>query len=387
MENNIKNNDEKTIKTANSFSKFPQNILERLEQIGIKEPTKVQDKIIPIIFEGKNIIFQSETGTGKTYAYSLPLVSKLEQDEDKMKVRILIVSPTFELSSQINSAIKLITNRKTALFIGGSPLKRQIETLKDKPQIVIGTAARLVELIRLKKLKINELSAVIFDECDRLIKKESFEDTETLRSLVPSTAQIIACSATISKQVQLFFPKTDQIIMPQENILKKNITHWALFSERRDKIETLRKFLNAENPSKVLIFTSRADQVENIYTKLKFKKIDCMALHAKEDKMTRKAAIDKFRSGKTKILITSDLAARGLDIQNISHVIQMDLPSDEDFFVHRSGRTARAGKTGINVVIGDEYELNQFAALEKKLGIIVYPKEIYNGKVITPREF
>ena len=112
-----------------------------------------------------------------------------------------------------------------------------------------------------------------------------------------------------------------------------------------------------------------------------------MALHAKEDKMTRKAAIDKFRSGKTKILITSDLAARGLDIQNISHVIQMDLPSDEDFFVHRSGRTARAGKTGINVVIGDEYELNQFAALEKKLGIIVYPKEIYNGKVITPREF
>lgn len=387
MENNIKNNDEKTIKTANSFSKFPKNILERLEQIGIKEPTKVQDKIIPIIFEGKNIIFQSETGTGKTYAYSLPLVSKLEQDEDKMKVRILIVSPTFELSSQINSAIKLITNRKTALFIGGSPLKRQIETLKDKPQIVIGTAARLVELIRLKKLKINELSAVIFDECDRLIKKESFEDTETLRSLVPSTAQIIACSATISKQVQLFFPKTDQIIMPQENILKKNITHWALFSERRDKIETLRKFLNAENPSKVLIFTSRADQVENIYTKLKFKKIDCMALHAKEDKMTRKAAIDKFRSGKTKILITSDLAARGLDIQNISHVIQMDLPSDEDFFVHRSGRTARAGKTGINVVIGDEYELNQFAALEKKLGIIVYPKEIYNGKVITPREF
>lgn len=387
MENNIKNNDEKTIKTANSFSKFPQNILERLEQIGIKEPTKVQDKIIPIIFEGKNIIFQSETGTGKTYAYSLPLVSKLEQDEDKMKVRILIVSPTFELSSQINSAIKLITNRKTALFIGGSPLKRQIETLKDKPQIVIGTAARLVELIRLKKLKINELSAVIFDECDRLIKKESFEDTETLRSLVPSTAQIIACSATISKQVQLFFPKTDQIIMPQENILKKNITHWALFSERRDKIETLRKFLNAENPSKVLIFTSRADQVENIYTKLKFKKIDCMALHAKEDKMTRKAAIDKFRSGKTKILITSDLAARGLDIQNISHVIQMDLPSDEDFFVHRSGRTARAGKTGINVVIGDEYELNQFAVLEKKLGIIVYPKEIYNGKVITPREF
>lgn len=109
-----------------------------------------------------------------------------------------------------------------------------------------------------------------------------------------------------------------------------------------------------------------------------------MALHAKTDKQERKAAIDKFRSGKAKILVTSDLSARGLDIQNITHVIQMDLPSDQDFFVHRSGRTARAGKTGINIVIGDEYEMNQYALLEKKLGIKVYPKEIRDGKVCEP---
>ena len=110
-----------------------------------------------------------------------------------------------------------------------------------------------------------------------------------------------------------------------------------------------------------------------------------MALHAKADKQARKTAIDRFRSGKADILITSDLAARGLDIQNISHVVQMDYPDDDDFFIHRCGRTARAGKTGINVVIGDEYEMHKLAALEKKLGIIIYPKEIYNGKVIAPR--
>ena len=173
--------------------------------------------------------------------------------------------------------------------------------------------------------------------------------------------------------------------MPKEDILTKNITHWAFFAERRDKIETLRKILNAENYTKVLVFTSRIDQVSNIYTKLRYKNIDCMTLTAKADKKDRKAAIDRFRSGKTKILITSDLCTRGLDIQNISHVIQMDLPSDEDFFIHRSGRTGRAGQKGINIVIGDEYEMNQFAALEKKIGITVYPKEIYNGKIQAPK--
>ena len=172
--------------------------------------------------------------------------------------------------------------------------------------------------------------------------------------------------------------------MPPEDVLRKRITHWAIYAENRDKIDTLRKFLAAENPTKALIFTSRADQVENIYNKLTYKKVACAALHAKTDKQKRKAAIDRFRSGKEKILITSDLAARGLDIPEISHIIQMDFPGDEDFFIHRSGRTARAGKSGINVVIGDEWEMRHFAQLEKKLGITVYPKEIRGGKVISP---
>ncbi|MCI7545196.1 MAG: C-terminal helicase domain-containing protein, partial [Treponema porcinum] len=166
--------------------------------------------------------------------------------------------------------------------------------------------------------------------------------------------------------------------------LTKNITHWAIYAENRDKIETLRKLIIAENPAKALVFTSRADQVENIYSKLKYKKIECTALHAKTDKQLRKAAIDRFKSGKIKILITSDLSARGLDIQNVTHIIQMDLPDDTDFFIHRAGRTARAGKKGINVLIGDEYEMRNYALLEKKLGITVYPKELRAGKVIVP---
>ena len=373
-----------SVNKTNSFDELSENLKERLHNLNILEPTKVQEKIIPLIMQGNNVLFQSETGTGKTYAYLLPLVNKLEQDEDNINVKIIICAPTFELASQINSAAKKITDRKTALFIGGAPVKRQIETLKEKPQIIIGTAARLVELIRLKKLKVQSLYAVIFDECDRLLKKESFEDTNNLRNCIARNCQVIGCSATINKAARIFVADSENIIMPQEFILSQRIEHWAIFAENREKIDFLRKFLAAEQPGKALIFTSRADQVENIYNKLTYKHVECMALHAKADKQMRKAAIDKFRSSKCKILITSDLGARGLDIPDITHIIQMDLPEDDDFFIHRAGRTARAGKHGINVVIGDEFEMRRYAALEKKFGLTVYPKQIRNGKITVP---
>lgn len=369
---------------ADIFSKLSENLQNSLTSLGITCPTAVQAQVIPHILDGENVLFESETGTGKTFAYLLPLINKLETLDDHQRVRIIVVAPTFELASQINSACKSVSSHKSALMIGGAPLKRQIETLKEKPEIIIGTAARLVELIHLKKLKVEGLMAAVFDETDRLVKKESLEDTSNFRNLLPAGTQIIACTATISRQTKIFFADAKNIVLPPEDVLRKRITHWAIYAENRDKIETLRKFLAAENPTKALIFTSRADQVENIYNKLTYKKVACAALHAKTDKQKRKAAIDRFRSGKEKILITSDLAARGLDIPEISHIIQMDFPQDEDFFIHRSGRTARAGKTGINVVIGDEWEMRHFAQLEKKLGITVYPKEIRAGKVVSP---
>lgn len=369
---------------ADVFSNLSENLKQSLTSLGITSPTPVQAEVIPRIMQGENLLFESETGTGKTFAYLLPLINKLETLDDHQRVRIIVVAPTFELASQINSACKSVSSHKSALMIGGAPLKRQIETLKEKPEIIIGTAARLVELIHLKKLKVEGLIAAVFDETDRLVKKESVEDTSNFRNLLPAGTQIIACTATLSKQTKIFFADAKNVVMPPEDVLRKRITHWAIYAENRDKIDTLRKFLAAENPTKALIFTSRADQVENIYNKLTYKKVVCAALHAKTDKQKRKAAIDRFRSGKEKILITSDLAARGLDIPEISHIIQMDFPQDEDFFIHRSGRTARAGKTGINVVIGDEWEMRHFAQLEKKLGITVYPKEVRDGKVTSP---
>lgn len=366
-----------------------ESIIEILSKLDISTPSLIQQKTIPEVLQNKNVVFESETGTGKTFAYLLPLVQNLENcksNEDK----IIILAPTYELASQIKLTASQVTSLKASLFIGGTPIKRQIEVLKDKPQIIIGNPSRILELIHLKKLKTSNVKALVLDEADRLVSVEIADETQKLISTIPCDAQFIACTATLNQNTKHtlngLFSNLNEIILPKEDILSKKITHYALFAESRDKISTLKSFILAENPEKVLVFTSRADQVENIAQKLQYKKVDCMALHAKTDKKERKAAIDRFRNGKCRILITSDLASRGLDIPGITHIVQMDLPSNEDFFVHRSGRTARAGKSGINVVIGDEYEMRKYAALEKKFGLKVYPKMLYKGKLANPSD-
>lgn len=357
----------------------------KLEALGFPAPTKVQSAVMPEIAAGRSVVFQSETGTGKTFAYLLPPVVRMEADPDHgRRVRLLVCAPTFELASQIRRMAAEVTDLKTALLIGGAPIRRQTETLKEKPEIVIGTPARLAELVRLRKLRLNDVISAVFDEADRLVKKELIDETRAVMDALPRGVPIAACSATIDGRTKEFFRAEKVILLPPEDVLRKRITHWAVYAESRDKAETLRKFLAAEQPEKALVFTSRADQVENLYERLSFRKIPCAALHAKSDKQKRKAAVDGFRSGKCRTLITSDLAARGLDIPDITHVIQMDLPADRDFFIHRAGRTARCGKTGINIVIGDEYEMRRYSALEKQLGITVFPKQIFNGKVVAP---
>ena len=367
----------------------------KLQENNLVTPTAVQSKVIPEILQNKSLLFQSETGTGKTLAFLLPILQNIKEDEKS--VQAIILSPTHELSSQIKSEIQKISNYKTMLCIGGTPLKRQIETLKEKPKVIIGSPVRIKELIFLKKIKTQSVKTIVFDEIDRLIEPEIRDDTVDLLKLLNSDVQLIGCSATVKPNVKKIFEtalssmrensQIEYIELPLEDILQKRITHWAIYAEQRNKIDTLRSLINAIKPEKLLIFTAKTDQVANITQKLQFKKIDCVGLHSKTDKIQRKTIIDRFKSGKTKILITSDLAARGLDIQDVTHIVQMDLPSNDDFFIHRAGRTGRAGNTGINIVIGDGYEMKKYSNLEKKLKLVVYPKVLHSGKVANPMDF
>lgn len=368
---------------------FSERWISVLQKKNITIPTPVQKEVIPALSESRNILFQSETGTGKTIAYLIPLLEKI--DSDKKDVQLVIAVPTHELASQIKAEVQSLTDMKVALLIGGAPLKRQQELLKEKPLIVIGSPARLIELIRLKKLKVEKTAGFVLDEADRLFAPELRDASAELTSLMPPSAQIAACSATVKPALADIIAGSmngshiiETILLPSEDILQRKITHWAFFAEQREKIDLLRKLLAAEKPVKALIFTARPDQVENIASKLQFKNIPCEALHARADKQERKAAIDRFRSGKANLLITSDLASRGLDFPGITHIIQMDVPVNDDFFIHRSGRTARAGSEGLNIMIGDAHEMRQLARIEKRLHITVHPKMIVNGTVTAP---
>lgn len=430
------------------FSDFGigEEIIKRLSAAGITSPTAVQQKIMPLVAEGKNLMFQSETGTGKTFAYLLPILQRLcDNPKSSNPVRVLVASPTYELASQIKAQVRLVSDVKCALCIGGAPISRQVELLKEKPQIVIGGPARLLELIHLKKLKADAVETLVLDEADRLLSPELRDATEGLLERLPRRVQLIGNSATVSDYTRKVLQNardaidraseekapaergkasgskdsagkisTDMaangnkdagakdsgntpadrkqaasaiefVTLPTEDVLRKRITHVAIFAERRDKIDTLRSFINAVKPKKLLVFTAKSDQIENIASKLRYRKLECEALSAKIGKQERKSAIDRFKSGKVSILVTTDLASRGLDIPDVTHVVQLDLPQTADFFIHRAGRTARAGKTGMNCVIGDAYEMQDFAKLEKKLGLKVYPKILYKGKLTSPR--
>ena len=376
-------------------------LVERLAALSITTPTMVQQQAIPPLSQGSSLVFQSETGTGKTLAYLLPLLQQI--DESIQQIQLLIVAPTHELASQIKSQIQLVTDIPAVLLIGGAPIKRQVEMLKKKPLIAVGGAARLMELVYLKKLKVHQVKAIVLDEADRLLAPELRDDTTALCQALPAEVQLAACSATINGKTEKIIQslvrrqqdegELEKRILPPEDILQKKITHIAIYSETRDKVDTLRRLLVAEmeaatkgQPLKAMVFTARPADVDLILSKLTYKKMQCSALHAKQDKVKRKQALDQFRKGSCPVLITSDLAARGLDIPDVTHIIQLDMPSNIDFFVHRAGRTGRNGRSGLNIVIGDGYEMRQLAAAEKKLHLVVYPKVLYKGKLVAPEQ-
>lgn len=363
---------------------FMDNYIDMLSPLGITALTPVQEKVIPLLSSGKSILFQADTGTGKTFAYLLPLIRRIEGGGCPA---VIIVAPTLELSSQIKRMARQVSSMKTAILCGSSPLKRQIDTLKEKPDIVIGSAARLCALIRLKKLKTSSLIAVVFDEVDRLVKKDTIDDTKALLCAIPCGLQIIGCSATVTKKARELFDGIDVVELPSEDVLTSRVEHWAIFAQRRDKIDTLRSLLRALGSAKVLVFASRGYDVDKITSLLSSRGVECEGLYAKTDKQRRKVALDRFRSGKVRILITSDIAARGMDISGITHVVQMDIGEEVNDFIHRAGRTGRAGTHGVNVVIGDEAQLRRLSVIEKQLSIVVHPKALSSGKIVSPSQY
>ncbi|MCL1959485.1 MAG: DEAD/DEAH box helicase [Spirochaetes bacterium] len=412
----------------NSFENLSihRRFIDKLKERSIAEPTAIQNLVIPALFAGKNIIFRSATGTGKTFAYLLPALQSLAEENNADAgggPAVLICAPTLELCSQIKTEAEFLmspvanndkfaeVNCRTALLTGSVKIDRQIELLKkNKPAVAAGNPGRLLVLAKMGKLKLRNLKYLVLDEADRLTVKECLEETKELLKIIERETKnrtekklcLAACSATVGKKIcsQLgqLFSSAELIESSDHEILRERIEHWAFFSEKRRRVQTLRSLLAAlkNKPSKskkhrikALVFTSKGDEAGKILSQLQYHHIPAAGLFGKMNKKPltsteRKEALDLFRDGRIETLVSTDLAARGLDVQDVTHVIALDVPQDSENYIHRCGRTGRAGKRGIMVTIGDETQMRLLASLEKKLKIKVMPKELYGGQICAP---
>jgi superfamily II DNA/RNA helicase len=367
-------------------------ILPALETALAKEkitiPTSIQIESIPAIMAGKDVFISSETGSGKTLAYLLPLLSTL--DIASKNLQIIIITPTHELSSQIQSELIKLNQAsglgfRSQLLIGSASPNRQLDKLKKKPHIVVGSSGRMLELIKMRKLKVHAVKTMVIDEADRMLFGESLELIEDILRAMLKERQMIYVSATnqteSNETIEMLSPSVIDI-HTQSNKIVDDIEHICFTAHENDKPKLLCKLINACAPERAIVFTHRNETAGRIAKKLAEHKILVGELHGACDKQARVKTINHFRSGKVKILVASDMAARGLDIKGVTHIFNVDAPGKSKDYLHRAGRTGRAGAHGycISLMSGEEQKIVR--RYERELKIIIKQASIYEG-IIT----
>lgn len=349
------------------------SLVTALKKENITIPTEIQRLVIPKAMENQDLIVQSETGTGKTLAYLLPLFQKINTNGKEMQA--IILTPTHELAIQILRQIERLSQnselKATATpVIGNVNIDRQIEKLKEKPHIIVGSPGRILELIRKKKISAHTVKTIILDEADRLIDENNLEVVSAVIKSTLKERQLMLFSATMPQDTiarALTIMKEPRVIKAEENIsVPASIQHLYFFAEQRDKIEVLRKLVRIMNPQKAIVFVSHGDEIEIMAEKLKYHGISAEGIHGANIKADRKKTMDDFRSGKLQLLIASDLAARGLHIEGITHIFNLDISEDPKVYLHRAGRTGRNGNTGTAVSVITSRELPLVGMYEKK---------------------
>ncbi|MHA6260265.1 DEAD/DEAH box helicase [Sporosarcina sp. CAU 1771] len=311
----------------------------------------IQTQMIPEMLAGKDVVAESPTGTGKTLAYVLPILQMV--DGNKKQTQALIVTPSQELSMQIVNVIRewiVGTPITVTQLIGGANINRQLDQLKKKPTIVVGTPGRLAELVKVKKLKMKDIKHIILDEGDQLLAREHRSGVKNLIDTAHPERQVAVVSATITPEIDEVAIQVMndplRIQLSAEDIPNQGkVIHSYVKTDIRDKTDLLRGISHLKG-LRALAFINNVDQLRMREMKLTYNKSPIVVLHSDMKKFERQEAIENFRKGDVKVLIATDLAARGLDIQGLTHVIHVDVPHTVEQYLHRSGRTGRAGNDG-----------------------------------------
>jgi superfamily II DNA/RNA helicase len=365
-----------------------QDIVDALAGKGIIEPFPIQEQTIPLALTGQDIIGQAKTGTGKTLGFGLPLIQRLGADPAH-GVKALVVVPTRELAVQVAEDLELATsNRPTAVaaIYGGKAYEGQVDQLKAGAQIVVGTPGRLIDLQRQRLLDLSHVQEVVLDEADRMLDLGFLSDIERIFQAVPEVRHTMLFSATMPAPIvalaRRFMSRPVHIRAtdPDEGLMQANIKHLVFRAHSLDKDEVIARILQAEGRGKTVIFTRTKRAAAKLVEELKDRGFNAAAVHGDLNQEQRERAMAAFKAGKHDVLIATDVAARGIDVDDVTHVINHTIPDDPDTYLHRAGRTGRAGKTGIAVTFVDWDDLHKWTLIDKALEFgIPEPVETYSS--------
>jgi ATP-dependent RNA helicase RhlE len=366
-----------------------QQLIQNLSQLGYTTPTEIQIKAVPIILKGHDLLGIAQTGTGKTAAFTLPILEHFishPMETKSAQPRALILTPTRELCSQIHQAIqnyaKGLGVRSCAIY-GGVGQSEQVNSLRQGVEIVVATPGRLLDLLEQKHLRLNSVEIFILDEADRMLDMGFEDDLQKISFLLPLKKQSLLFSATMPAEIERLAARILKnyrtIEIAPEHKIAENIQQKVIYCKGVDKFQLLKKILKEEKTKLTLVFTRTRLIADAVVAYLAQNKIASRALHADKNQSERERAVTHFKGGAIKVLIATDIASRGLDIEGISHVINFDLPLDPESYVHRIGRTARAGKKGVAILFCEDFERERLQNIQQLIEMEI-KSEKFEGK-------
>jgi ATP-dependent RNA helicase DeaD len=369
-------------------------LLNSIQVLGFTEPTPIQEKAIPVLLQGtKDFIGLAQTGTGKTAAFGLPLLQLIRKD-DKFP-QALIICPTRELCLQIANDLDTFKNKKDHILVtavyGGTPIGMQIRDLKRGTHVVVATPGRLIDLIERKAINLEKIHYVILDEADEMLNMGFKDDIEFILKNTPNRQSIWLFSATMPNEIRQvskkYMDKPFEITIGKKNEGSANIDHQFYSTQHANRYETLKRIIDFNPGLYGIIFTRTKADAQGITEQLIREGYDIEALHGDLTQQQRDKVMGRFREKSIQILIATDVAARGIDVQGITHVINYELPDDVEVYTHRSGRTGRAGKSGISVSIVTPKEIYRLRQIEKLVNTRFHKMDIPSGKDVCRKQF
>lgn len=347
-------------------------VVESLSKMNFQSPTGIQTETIPYVFSGIDILAQAQTGSGKTGAFGIPIVDIVRRSEE---LQSLVLAPTRELAQQVGEQLRLMARAKglkVSIIFGGTSIERQIQDLKKRPQIVVGTPGRVIDHINRRTLKLDKLTHLVLDEADEMLNMGFIEDVRFILSKITSNHQTLLFSATMPKTIMELskdFMKDYKLIktMSDED-LNPDIKEYATIARENEKLETLVGFLDVQNPNLAIVFGRTKRRVDELSSALIAKGYLAEGLHGDITQSKRLEILRKFKNNSLQILVATDVAARGIDISDVTHVYNFDIPQDTESYTHRIGRTGRAGKSGVAVTFLNPIEMPYLKDIENSRG-------------------